>query len=224
MHFNRPRDNTCNPPFQWYVCEANGFKGCCSDTAVCDLDTCPIANRPGNASPLASMTLAPIPISTPQGISHSTTSSNSGSTLTVSLGASGTSAVSQGSSDSPTGTVTTDETTRGSSKTPLIAGTVGAIVGAVFIFVILAFIWVCLRRKRKAKEEEKKTLGYYVAPGTRNEAQGNGSGKSYLIHAFGSVLGTARAQFFPNGVRRCMFLWVNLPQKLHYIYFRWIVQ
>lgn len=35
-------------------------------------------------------------------------------------------------------------------------------------------------------------LGYYVAPATRNEAQGNGSGKSYLILAFGSVLGTAR--------------------------------
>lgn len=49
MHFNRPRDNTCNPPFQWYVCEANGFTGCCSDNTVCDLDTCPVANRPGNA-------------------------------------------------------------------------------------------------------------------------------------------------------------------------------
>ena len=68
-------------------------------------------------------------------------------------------------------------------------------MGAIFIFVILAFIWVCLRRKRKAKEEEKRKLGYYVTSGTSNEAQGDANGKSYLFLVSGSVLGMARHHF-----------------------------
>lgn len=59
-------------------------------------------------------------------------------------------------------------------------------MGAVFILVILILIWICLRRKRKAKEEEKRVLGYYVAPGTRVEAQKNGNGKPYLFLTLGA--------------------------------------
>ncbi|CAF9908608.1 MAG: hypothetical protein HETSPECPRED_008130 [Heterodermia speciosa] len=194
MHFH-PRDNTCDPPYQWFVCEANGFRGCCSDTRVCDLDTCPSASLPGNAGPSSSITstasgststenganptnkdsTTSTPISTSLHTPYVTTSRYSGSSPTVSLGPLGTPAISQGSSERPNSTATAHGTVRGSSKTPLIAGTVGAIVGAVFILVILILIWICLRRKRKAKEEEKRVLGYYVAPGTRVEAQKNGN-------------------------------------------------
>lgn len=53
MHHVLPRDGSCEAPYQWYVCDLNGFRGCCSDTSVCDSkeSTCPIESLPPDERP-----------------------------------------------------------------------------------------------------------------------------------------------------------------------------
>lgn len=55
MHNVLPRDGSCEAPYQWYVCDLNGFRGCCSDTSVCDSkQSCPIENLPPDERPTVS--------------------------------------------------------------------------------------------------------------------------------------------------------------------------
>lgn len=53
MHRILPRAGSCEAPYQWYVCNLNGFKGCCSDTTVCDSkdSTCPVESMPSDERP-----------------------------------------------------------------------------------------------------------------------------------------------------------------------------
>ncbi|KAF2430571.1 hypothetical protein EJ08DRAFT_679113 [Tothia fuscella] len=63
------RDDDCPAGYQWYVCSKNGFRGCCSDSRVCDLDGgCPNGKSPGNSVDASSI------------VSHSSSSSAEPST------------------------------------------------------------------------------------------------------------------------------------------------
>lgn len=51
-------------------------------------------------------------------------------------------------------------------------------MGAILLIAILASICVCVRKRGKAKEEEKRVLGYYVAPGMYAGGQEDANGMS----------------------------------------------
>lgn len=67
------------------------------------------------------------------------------------------------------------------SKTPLIAGTVGGVVGAIVMIVVLALLCIYMKKRRKKNEEEKRILGYYMAPAGRVEGQEDVNGMFYLL-------------------------------------------
>ena len=66
------------------------------------------------------------------------------------------------------------------SKMPIVAGTVGGILGLIFVIAVLAVFCAFLKKRREKKEDEKRMLGYYVPPGARFIEQEIGNGMFYL--------------------------------------------
>ena len=162
----------CKAPYQYYACQKNGFSWCCSDTRVCDLEDCPASSKP--SSPTSSIRTT-THVSSVVSVAIGTAAPRP--SPTVSTKASKASASSH-SSASDTSNIVADTTVKShkTSKTPIVAGTVGGIVGLILVIAILVLFCALLKKRRKRKEDEKRMLGYYVPPGARIEGLQNDNG------------------------------------------------
>jgi hypothetical protein len=145
MYLNGRQDGVCAAGTQWYVCNSNGFRGCCSVDA-CNLSTCP----DGLAKQLELRSTLTIPGPAPTSASSTSTTPLPTTTPT----STGIYTVTLEPSSAPTATAvgTNNAATTSPSSSPKIPAIVGGTIGGVVFLIIAGFaIWFFWRRWREQR-------------------------------------------------------------------------